>query len=91
MNRQIIIGVCVALLIFSGVGLYLVSRPKLPVAEPVATSPVAVAPPAAAPAPEPAPVEAVEGARERGPTQGLGHDTNVGHGRQSYAFGSHLW
>jgi hypothetical protein len=57
-NRQIIIGVCVALLIFSGVGLYLVSRPKLPVAEPVATSPVAVAPPAAAPAPEPAPVEA---------------------------------
>lgn len=55
MNRQIIIVVCVVLLILSGVGLYLISRPKLAVTEPVAPSPVAVAP-AATPAPEPPPL-----------------------------------
>jgi hypothetical protein len=66
-NRQIIIVVCVVLLVLSGIGFYLVSRPRGVATEPVATSPVPVVPPAAAPAPEPPPVEAPPVTRRAAP------------------------
>ena len=57
MNRQIIIVVCVVLLVLSGIGFYLISRPGLQPVESVATAPASVIEPAAPSAPEAAPVE----------------------------------
>ena len=58
MNRQIIIVVFVVLLVFSGVGFYIVSRPKPQPVTPAASAPAPIVTPRPAPAPEPAPVEA---------------------------------
>jgi PEGA domain len=63
-NRQIIIAVFAILLVVSGVGFYLVSRPSpAPSRTPVATTPAPVVVPPPAPAPTPAPVEAPRAAR----------------------------
>jgi PEGA domain-containing protein len=58
-NRQLIVLVFVVLLVVSGIGLYVISRPKpAPVRTPVATAPAPVVVPPPAPAPAPAPIEA---------------------------------
>ena len=65
MNRQIIVAVVVVLLVVSGVGFYLISRPKpepvrAPVSSAPAPAPVVIPPPAPAPT---APVEAPRSTR----------------------------
>jgi hypothetical protein len=57
-NRQIIILVFVVLLVISGIGFYVLSRPKpAPVRTPVATAPKPVVVPPPAPPPAPTPIE----------------------------------
>jgi hypothetical protein len=63
-NRQIILPVFIALMLVTGLGFYLLSRPKpAPARTPVATAPAPVVTPRPAPAPAPAPVD------ERRPTR----------------------
>ena len=58
MNRQIIILVIVGLVALSGIGFYVVTRPKPQPEAPAAVAPAPVVVPAPAPAPPPAPAEA---------------------------------
>ena len=57
MNRQIILVVFVVLLVLSGIGFYVISRPKQQPTAPAASTPAPVVAPRPAPAPEPPPVE----------------------------------
>lgn len=66
MNRRIVLLVFISLLIVSGIGFYVISRPKpVPVRTPVATAPAPVVVPP--PPPAPAPVEAPRPARRAAP------------------------
>ena len=66
MNRRIVLLVFTVLLIVSGIGFYVISRPKpVPVRTPVATAPAPVVVPP--PAPAPAPLEAPRPARRAAP------------------------
>jgi hypothetical protein len=65
-NRRIVLLVFTVLLIVSGIGFYVISRPKpVPVRTPVATAPAPVVVPP--PAPAPAPLEAPRPARRAAP------------------------
>jgi PEGA domain-containing protein len=65
-NRRIVLLVFISLLIVSGIGFYVISRPKpVPVRTPVATAPAPVVVPP--PPPAPAPVEAPRPARRAAP------------------------
>jgi hypothetical protein len=65
-NRRIVLLVFISLLIVSGIGFYVISRPKPePVRTPVATAPAPVVVPP--PAPAPAPIEAPRPARRAAP------------------------